>query len=86
MPLALSHSDYAHACASAARSSGAADPLHVQVRKAGEVLCGRVVECYRPTWGGEWFKVRTELGVVSASSSNVRLCSGDGRCTCEVSR
>ena len=45
------------------------------------VLCGQVVELREN--GEEWFKVETDIGPVWASSRNVRMCSGDGRCTCE---
>jgi hypothetical protein len=47
------------------------------------VLCGRVRELRAND--GEWFKVDTTDGPVWAESRNVRLCSGDGRCSCEAS-
>lgn len=43
--------------------------------------CGRVVELREK--GEEWFKVDTDNGTVWAAGRNVRLCSGDGRCSCE---
>jgi len=77
--LALSHADYSRAC-SVLRTPRA---LHVQVKFGGLVLCGQVRECYRLREAGDCFKVSTAIGQVNVTARNVRLCSGDGRCTCE---
>lgn len=57
----------------------------VQVRKHHKegpyVLCGRVVELGGN--GAEWFQVDTCIGPMWVEGQNVRLCSGDGRCSCE---
>jgi hypothetical protein len=57
----------------------------VQVRRHHKegpyVLCGRVVELSGS--GEEWFKVETCAGPMWAQGKSVRMCSGDGRCTCE---
>ncbi|MDT8997767.1 hypothetical protein RQP53_00595 [Paucibacter sp. APW11] len=60
--------------------------MHVQIRRKGVTLCGTVaemVEQFDQSARGEWFKVDCDLGRVWVESRNVRLCSGDGRCTCE---
>lgn len=58
----------------------------VQVRRyhpeGPYVLCGQVIELREN--GAEWFKVDTIAGPVWANGQHVRLCSGDGRCTCEA--
>lgn len=59
-------------------------PVHVQVRKRGIVLCGRVVEASPGNVGSDWFKVDSYLGQLWFVGDNVRMCSGDGRCSCEV--
>ena len=60
--------------------------LWVQVRRyhpqGPYVLCGQVVELREN--GAEWFKVDTAIGSVWADGQHLRLCSGDGRCTCET--
>ncbi|WP_201496318.1 hypothetical protein [Rubrivivax sp. A210] len=57
----------------------------MQVRKHHRegpcVLCGQVREL-RAGGDGQWFKVDTDIGPLWAEGRNVRLCSGDGRCTC----
>lgn len=57
----------------------------VQVRKyhreGAYVLCGQVAELSGND--AEWFKVETCAGPVWAEGRNLRMCSGDGRCTCE---
>lgn len=50
-------------------------------REGSYVLCGQVVEL--GSGDAEWFKVDTTDGPLWAMGRNVRLCSGDGRCTCE---
>lgn len=86
----LSHLGYVHACGQLAEAGGASARPWVQVRKRfgrdRVVLCGQVVEIDASSDSGEWFKVNTDLGPVWIESRNVRLCSGDGRCTCEAER
>lgn len=84
----LTHRAYLDACA--AQAAAGRPPLRpwVQVRKrlggTPAVLCGRVVELDAGTSDGEWFKVETDVDPLWIESRNVRLCSGDGRCTCEA--
>lgn len=62
-------------------------PVHVQFRKRGEILCGRVLDV-RPANGGgqlDFFLIESELGICWCAHHNVRMCSGDGLCTCECS-
>lgn len=75
------------AAGQALERAGTPDPRPwVQVRRYAHggpyVLCGQVVQL-----GGseaELFKVDTTIdGPLWVESRNVRLCSGDGRCTCE---
>lgn len=58
----------------------------VQVRRyhpeGAFVLCGQVIELSED--GAEWFKVATIAGQVWARGQSLRMCSGDGRCTCEA--
>lgn len=58
----------------------------VQVRRyhpeGAFVLCGQVIELSED--GAEWFKVDTIVGQVWARGQSLRMCSGDGRCTCEA--
>jgi len=78
--LPLTHQAYMAAC-----SAGIARPF-VQVRKRfrnrPETLCGRVADI--ACGDRDWFKVDTTTGSVWAEARNVRMCSGDGRCTCEL--
>ena len=46
------------------------------------VLCGQVHELKGSD--GNWFKVDTAIGTYWVEGRNVRLCSSDGRCTCEA--
>ncbi len=50
-------------------------------REGPYVLCGQLIELR--SGETEWFKVDTADGAVWADGKNVRMCSGDGRCTCE---
>jgi hypothetical protein len=50
-------------------------------REGPYVLCGQLIELR--SGETEWFKVDTVDGAVWADGKNVRMCSGDGRCTCE---
>jgi hypothetical protein len=45
------------------------------------VLCGQVAELAGDR--EEWFKVETTDGPAWSLGRHLRLCSGDGRCTCE---
>ena len=45
-------------------------------------LCAQVVELREN--GAEWFKVDTAIDTFWAKGKSLRLCSGDGRCTCET--
>ena len=71
----------------AASRSGEPAP-RVQVRKYHPegpfVLCGQVQEVHERE--GHWFKVETPIGPLWVEGRNVRLCTGDGRCTCEAVR
>jgi len=57
--------------------------VFVQVRKQGATLCGQVVQCGHFE-SGEFFKVATQAGEKWCAARHTRLCSGDGRCVCEV--
>ena len=85
----VSHLAYMSACQQRAALGVAARPW-VQVRKKfGDcrlVLCGQVIELDAGSSSGEWFKVSTNQGALWIESRNVRMCSGDGRCTCEIER
>lgn len=58
----------------------------VQVRRhhpgGAYVLCGQVTALRDD--GAELFKVDTSTGPVWAQGRSLRMCSGDGRCTCEA--
>lgn len=73
-------------CGPKGACNGAARQLWVQVRRHHRegpyMLCGQLVELSDNN-GTEWFKVNTDLGTVWAEGRNVRMCSGDGRCSCE---
>ncbi|MDP9123060.1 MAG: hypothetical protein M3N82_00395 [Pseudomonadota bacterium] len=58
--------------------------VFVQVRKQGATLCGQVLQCDHFD-SGEFFKVATQAGAQWCAARHTRLCSGDGRCTCEAS-
>lgn len=76
-----------HAAYFAASSCGEPAP-RVQVRKSYPdgpcVFCAEVRELHDRN--GQWFKLDTIVGTLWAECRNVRLCSGDGRCTCEPVR
>jgi hypothetical protein len=84
---AATHGDVLAVCPK--RPDGTPQPgaTWVQVRKhypgGPLVLCGTVAELVTTSDGRELFKVATQLGPLWAEGRNVRLCSGDGRCTCE---
>jgi hypothetical protein len=83
----LTHRDCMARMPQAAGRAGSAGPW-VQVRRfnAGGafVLCGQVVELNNDSdTGAEWFRVNTCAGPLWAQGKALRMCSGDGRCTCE---
>ena len=84
----VSHSAYLLAVQEAVDAAGRGARPWVQVRKrmGGEqvVLCGQVAAVDAGPDSGEWFKVQTDLGTLWIESRNMRMCSGDGRCTCEA--
>lgn len=83
----LTHRAYTGHFVSQALETGRTPVVHVQIRRQGVTLCATVaemVEQFGPDQR-EWFKVDCQLGRVWVESRNVRLCSGDGRCTCEAS-
>ena len=82
LPGALTH----RACIAASEPGAQSARLRVQVRRYARggpyVLCGQLIEL--DSSRGEWFKIDTDAdGPVWAEGRNVRLCSGDDRCTCE---
>ena len=73
----------------ALRLRGQADdwvPVHVQVRKQGVTSCATVLDALEGIdGGGSFFWVESDhFGRVWCNGGQVRLCSGDGRCTCEA--
>lgn len=64
-----------------AASSGPWVQVLRQHREGPYVLCGQVIELAGNET--EWFKIETLIGPVWAEGRNLRMCSGDGRCTCE---
>lgn len=78
--LPLTHQAYSVACS--ARRPKPWVQVRRRVQGTAVVLCGQVAELNANE--GEWFKVETWIGPVWAESRNVRMCSGDGRCTCEA--
>lgn len=82
----LSHADYCAACSRIALATREVAKLRVQVRIKGGVICGQVEQLGEWAEAGEWFRVATPVGSRWVESRNVRLCSGDGRCTCEVAQ
>ena len=66
---------------------GAAGRPWVQVRRFHRsgpyVLCGQLIELASARDGVELFKVETIDGPLWVTGRNGRMCSGDGRCTCE---
>lgn len=62
--------------------------VHVQIKRKGTTHCGtvaQIVELFNSD-GREWFKVDCDLGRVWVEHRNVRLCSGDGYCSCAKTR
>lgn len=81
----FSHRAYSAHCTRVALTERRVPVVWVQVHRHRAVLCGRVVRLGEFAERGEWFKVHTDIGEFWAESRHVRLCSGDGRCACEVS-
>lgn len=81
----LTHRAYTGHFVSQSLATGRTPIVHVQIRRRGVTLCGTVAEIVEQFDEDrrEWFKVDCALGRVWAESKNVRLCSGDGRCSCE---
>ncbi|CAN5343977.1 hypothetical protein BH11PSE9_BH11PSE9_21060 [soil metagenome] len=81
----LTHMAYLNACPTGAQRRDSRQRPWVQLRKSyGRerlVLCGQVLKLDAER--GEWFRVETNDGPLWVESRNVRLCSGDGRCSCE---
>lgn len=82
----LTHRAYTAHVVTAALQRAVVPIVHVQLRRKGAVLCGTVAEMVEDfnESGQEWFKVDCPLGRVWVESKNLRLCSGDGRCSCEA--
>jgi hypothetical protein len=82
---ALTHRACLTASPRSAQNAARRPSTWVQVRRHHRegpyVLCGQLIELR--SGETEWFKVETLDGAVWAEGKNVRMCSGDGRCTCE---
>jgi hypothetical protein len=81
----LTHFAYSLHCSRIALERQEVAKVFVQFRRQGVTRCGQVVRC-EDFEGGEFFKVATDRGEEWARASSTRLCSGDGRCTCEAAR
>lgn len=61
--------------------------LWVQARRLSRqgpyILCGKILGISASS-GADWFKVETAIDTFWALGRDLRLCSGDGRCTCEA--
>jgi hypothetical protein len=81
----LTHRECLTARPRSAQGAASRASTWVQVRRHHRegpyVLCGQLIELR--SGETEWFKVDTVDGAVWADGKNVRMCSGDGRCTCE---
>jgi hypothetical protein len=78
----LSHLSYSLHCSRVALERREVAVVWVQARRQGVPVCGRVIGC-EETERGEFFKLETDRGPLWASAKSTRMCSGDGRCTCE---
>jgi len=64
---------------------GESTQARVQFIRRGVKGCGVVVDANPGDQASDWFQVRAnEGGQCWLPAKNVRLCSGDGRCTCEA--
>ena len=79
----LTHAQYVAMCTRIALDRQEVPTVRVQFRRRGEVFCGLVLEIAEMR-DREWFACESAIDSrVWVQSSNVRLCSGDGLCTCE---
>lgn len=84
MQAPFSHADHAAHVAAVALSTHEVRPVFVQFRRRGETFCGRILEAVH-LHGREWYRCRSAIDdAVFVQASNVRVCSGDGRCHCEA--
>ena len=81
----LTHFSYSLHCSRVALERQDVARVFVQFRRHGVTRCGQVVRC-EDFDGAEFFKVATDRGEEWTRCSATRLCSGDGRCTCEGAR
>lgn len=82
----LTHFSYSLHCSRIALERQEVARVFVQFRRAGGVCCGQVKKC-REVDGREFFLIASEeQGDVWRPCNQTRLCSGDGRCSCEVSQ
>lgn len=57
----------------------------VQFQRRGIKACGVVVDGAPADGSSDWFQIRSlDGGLCWLPQANVRLCSGDGRCSCEA--
>lgn len=67
-------------------AAGMLGPVRVQFWARGMVRCGIVEQVVIAGYGDDWINVREDgfqsTGVYWAKPHQVRLCTGDGRCTC----
>jgi len=79
----LSHYAYSVYCSRVALERQEVAKVFVQFRRKGVTRCGQVIRC-EDFDAVEFFKIATDRGEEWARCSATRLCSGDGRCTCEA--
>lgn len=79
----LSHFAYSLYCSRVALDRQEVAKVFVQFRRQGVTRCGQV-DCCEDIEGVEYFRLVTERGREWTRCSAARLCSGDGRCTCET--
>ena len=86
LPVPLTHLQCMTASAKLAADGAIDTRPRVQVQRHHSEgpyrLCAQVVALL--TGGAELFKVDTAIDTFWANGQNLRLCSGDGRCTCET--
>lgn len=84
--LPLTHQAYMNACQRQAQQNPPDPRPWVQVRRwhstGAFTLCGQITALQ--VRDAELFVVATDIGEVMATGRNVRLCSGDSRCTCQA--
>lgn len=79
----LTHEAYSRHCSAVAVRERRVPVVFVQIRRHRATLCGRVIELAEFAAEGQWFKVETAIGQVWAEHRQVRMCSADGRCSCD---